>query len=136
MIQHEKAPQTLASVAGTPAVSLASISEIAGAGCCGPLNSCAILASIGDVPYVWDIRNDTITWGDNLCRVLKIADPALAATGKSYASLLAADNPYTRFDAVISSPHRDEGSGVGYEVQYGLAPGADGERLWVEDVGR
>lgn len=136
MIQNEKAPQTLASVAGTPAVSLASISEIAGAGCCGPLNSCAILASIGDVPYVWDIRNDTITWGDNLCRVLKIADPALAATGKSYASLLAADNPYTRFDAVISSPHRDEGSGVGYEVQYGLAPGADGERLWVEDVGR
>jgi diguanylate cyclase (GGDEF)-like protein len=104
---------------------------------CDPLSAQTILDSIGDVPYVWDIARDTILWGANLSRALKIADRLTVATGKTYATLLAADNPYTRFDAVIRSPHRDDGTGVLYEVQYGLNPtGNEGERLWVEDIGR
>jgi diguanylate cyclase (GGDEF)-like protein len=135
--QNGKAPQTVGGVAGAPAGNRVSMPETANTGCCGGLNTCDILISIGDVPYAWDIANDTITWGSNLCRVLKIADPALAATGKSFASLLAPDNSYTRFDAVVRSPHRDEGDGVAYEVQYGLIPPNNGdERLWLEDVGR
>jgi diguanylate cyclase (GGDEF)-like protein len=100
------------------------------------LNACNILASIGDVPYVWDIVADKIAWGANLTQVLGLPDPEAAATGKSYAKLLCPDNAFTRFDAVMASPHCDEGAGVVYEVQYGLTgPGAS-EKLWVEDVGR
>lgn len=136
MTHNEKAARTISGAAGTPPSGPGRTLENAPTGCCGGLDTCAILASIGDVPYVWDVANDTIVWGQNLGRTLNITDPALAATGKSYASLLAADNAHTRFDAVINSPHRDEGSGVAYEVQYELAPDADGRRLWVEDVGR
>lgn len=136
MTQNEKARQMVASVARMPAGSRFSSPQSADTECSCALNACGILASIGDLPYVWDIASDRVSWGSNLCRVLKIADPALAATGKSYAHLLAPDNPYTRFDAVMRSPHRDRGDGVAYELQYGLQPPRDGEQLWLEDVGR
>lgn len=137
MTQNENAPRTVGSAVGASVRNRVSNPENANGGCGCGLNACDILASIGDVPYVWDLASDTISWGSNLSHVLKIGDPALAATGKSYARLLAADNPCTRFDAVVRSQLRDGGEGVAYEVQYGLMPTGDGgETLWLEDVGR
>jgi diguanylate cyclase (GGDEF)-like protein len=99
------------------------------------LDPAAILASVGEAAYAWTIASDALVWGDNVCEVLKIADPATVASGRTYAQLLGSDNPHTRFDAVMRSPHRDEGAGIGYEVQYALAV-EGGAKLWIEDVGR
>jgi diguanylate cyclase (GGDEF)-like protein len=96
-----------------------------------------VFAAVGEAPYAWRIDSDAIAWGDNAAEVLKIADANLIATGRGFAKLLDADNVHTRFDAIVRSSGKDNGTGVPYQVQYGLRPkpGTDA-RLWIEDVGR
>ena len=98
-----------------------------------------ILSSIGEAVYDWDLATDRLTWGPNLCDVLGIADAGLIATGLAYAERLAPKSPSSRFEAVLKSPERDSGTGVAYQVQYGLVieqkSGGD-RRMWIEDTGR
>ena len=61
---------------------------------------------------------------------------AAISSGRNYAKLLAADAATSRFDAVMKSPARDEGSGVPYQVQYALHPAGADKSLWIEDIGR
>ena len=49
------------------------------------LDPAAILASVGEVPYVWSIADDTLAWGANVADVLKLRDRAAIATGRGYA---------------------------------------------------
>jgi diguanylate cyclase (GGDEF)-like protein len=101
------------------------------------LDTAQILASIGEVAYEWHIASDALVWGANLRDILKIDDPQMAASGRSYAKLLIGDNVQTRFDAVTRSTTRDEGAGVPYELQYCLSPQPGGDaKLWIEDTGR
>ena len=98
-----------------------------------------ILSSIGEAVYDWDLVTDRLTWGPNLCDVLGIADAGLLATGLAYAECLAPESPSSRFEAVLKSPEHDAGTGVAYQVQYGLviAQRAGGDRcMWIEDTGR
>ena len=101
----------------------------------GPLDAAAILTSIGEVAYEWEIATDALAWGRNAGEVLMLGDPASIATGRSFARFLDPDNLITRFDAVSQSSHQDDGRGVPYRIEYALQP-RPGTRLWVEDVGR
>ncbi len=94
----------------------------------------AILRSVGEVAYVWDIATDVLAWGDNAADVLKVA-PSDLATGRAYAALLDRATTTTRFDAITQATGPHDGTGVAYEATYAL-PGTDGTTLWVEDVGR
>lgn len=100
------------------------------------LDCAAILASVGEVAYRWDIANDALSWGTNAAAVLKVADPSAIASGRAYAKQLDPCTTVGRFDAVMKSGQRDEGTGVAYQVQYALRPDASGKGLWVEDTGR
>ena len=82
----------------------------------------AIMASIGETPYQWSIDSDVLAWGPNATEVLKVGSLAAISSGRNYAKLLAADATTSRFDAVIKSSTRDEGSGVPSQVQYALHP--------------
>src|SRR5579884_850762 len=96
-----------------------------------------ILASVGEVAYDWRIETDVLLWGQNVAQVLLIHDPSRIATGRAFAELLEAENVQARFDAVMQSRQRDEGHGVGYQIQYCLRPEAGSEtKLWIEDTGR
>ena len=99
------------------------------------LDPTQILASVGEVPYQWDLVSDALTWGANAVEVLTVRDRAAIATGRSYAQLVDSEATLTRFDVVTNSPHRDEGAGVPYQVQYLLCPD-DESSLWIEDTGR
>jgi diguanylate cyclase (GGDEF)-like protein len=97
----------------------------------------AILVSTGAVPYEWHIATDAIVWGDSAGAVLEVPKPALIATGSAYARLVDQQDGRTRFDAVMNSGMKDDGSGVPYEVQYALKPTPDSAPLhWIEDSGR
>jgi diguanylate cyclase (GGDEF)-like protein len=102
-----------------------------------PLDTAGILVSVGDVPYDWRIDSDQLAWGANVTDVLLIRDVAAISTGRGYAQFLQADNAQARFDVVTQTGRRDEGRGVGYQIQYGIRPepGSD-TKLWVEDTGR
>ena len=54
----------------------------------GVLDPAAILASVGEVPYVWSIADDTLAWGAKVTDVLKLRDRAAIMTGRGYAQTL------------------------------------------------
>src|SRR5690606_33909514 len=100
------------------------------------LGPAGIMASVGDVPYVWSIESDALVWGEAAATMLSGGGMASIATGRAYARWLTADSPGSRFDAVMNSQGRDEGSGVPYQAQYALKPPRATAVLWIEDVGR
>ena len=100
------------------------------------LDPSTIMVSVGEVPYEWTIASDEIAWGANVADVLLVRDREVIASGRGYAKLLDPDTALTRFDAVMKSPHRDEGGGVPYQVQYSLRPANAETTLWIEDTGR
>jgi diguanylate cyclase (GGDEF)-like protein len=99
----------------------------------------AILESIGEVVYDWDILSDRLTWGPNVLKVLGAA-PGQISSGRVYGELLTPDSVSSRFSAISMSSARDEGAGVPYQARYGLSFGASGGRskqtVWIEDTGR
>jgi diguanylate cyclase (GGDEF)-like protein len=101
------------------------------------LDPSEILASVGEVLYRWDIKNDVLTWSANVADVLLVGDTNAIGSGRAYAQLLEPDNAQAPFDAIVKSTQRDEGQGVAYRIQYAVRPDAGSEtRLWVEDAGR
>jgi diguanylate cyclase (GGDEF)-like protein len=92
---------------------------------------------VGEVAYDWRVDTDVLLWSANVADVLLVRDPSAMSTGRGYAQLLEAENAQARFDAVMQSNKRDDGHGVGYQIQYGVRPDPASEtRLWVEDTGR
>jgi diguanylate cyclase (GGDEF)-like protein len=95
-----------------------------------------ILASVGEVPYLWRLDTDRLLWGANVADVLKVGADAMD-TGAAYAALVGDKSTETRFGAVMRSERRDDGAGVPYLIQYCLCTNAAAaDELWVEDSGR
>jgi diguanylate cyclase (GGDEF)-like protein len=96
-----------------------------------------IFTSVGEVPYEWHIESDTLTWGPNAATVLEVPDGSAIASGRAFAALVEQQDGQARFDAVMRSARRDEGSGVPYQVEYALRPTPNSAPLhWIEDTGR
>jgi diguanylate cyclase (GGDEF)-like protein len=102
----------------------------------GAIDPNAIIASVGEVAYVWRLDTDAITWGPNIGAVLAIHDPAAIASGRAFADLVDPNSGPSRADAVRRSPARDDGMGVAYELQYALRLPDAPAPSWVEDTGR
>ncbi len=104
----------------------------------GP-DAAAILGSIGEVLYLWDISSDRLDWGPGHAAVLGPFARLDLSTGMAFGSLISAENGSSRYDAVFHAVERDEGVGVAYQLVYALAPkpgiGAPSP-LWLEDTGR
>ena len=97
----------------------------------------AIFISTGAVPYAWRLDTDELAWGANAGEVLAVPNAALIASGCAYARLVDQQDGRTRFDAVLNSGTKDDGTGVPYQVQYALRPTPDSAPLhWIEDSGR
>ncbi|MBM3530137.1 MAG: bifunctional diguanylate cyclase/phosphodiesterase [Alphaproteobacteria bacterium] len=100
------------------------------------VDAAAIMASVGEVPYCWDIASDALTWGGDAAGLIKAENAAALSSGRAYAKLLDPATTASRFDAVMKSSQRDDGRGVAYQLQYALRAGPDGAVLWIEDTGR
>jgi diguanylate cyclase (GGDEF)-like protein len=96
----------------------------------------AILASIGDAAYEWQIDTDILLWTGNAAAVLGVAGAEAISSGNAYARLIDAAGGQSRVDAVQQSGQRDTGAGVAYRVQYAIKNGDAGEKTWLEDTGR
>ncbi len=99
----------------------------------------AVLASIGEVVYVWDIGTDRLNWGANLPETLGEMGKLDLSTGLAFGERIAAESVESRYDAIFKSESEDSGAGVPYQVVYALAPPRDwgpSAPVWVEDTGR
>ncbi|MGP8192889.1 MAG: putative bifunctional diguanylate cyclase/phosphodiesterase [Methylovirgula sp.] len=101
----------------------------------------AILISIGEVVYDWDLITDQLVFGPNIAEVLKLPGFAANSTGRAFAEYLSSASPSSRYEAIMESREPDIGRGVSYRVIYGLAErrqdaGAKAVLVWIEDNGR
>lgn len=94
----------------------------------------AVLASIGETLYDWDVVSDRLTWGASAAKTLKV-DVAALASGRAFAQLVVPDAGTSRYDCITRTKERDAGFGVQFQTIYALRP-PGGEPIWVEDTGR
>lgn len=98
-----------------------------------------VLPSIGEVVYHWDIATDRLSWGPNLAETLGPIARADLGAGHSYGERVSRESCASRYDAVMQSGQTDEGSGVPYQLVYGLTQPRElgpAPVVWVEDTGR
>ena len=90
-----------------------------------------------DVSYDWNLLTDRIVWGSGLAGVAEFASEQAFVTGVAYAEHLAPVSPSSRYEAIIAGGF-DTGSGVPFQVVYGLVPygRSPAPPVWVEDRGR
>lgn len=95
------------------------------------------LHAVDEVAYHWVIETDEVNWSSNAEQVLGCAISQIA-TGRSYASLLDAENFTSRYDTIMRTSATDDGDGVVYQIEYLFRPdGRLGKRaIWLEDCGR
>jgi diguanylate cyclase (GGDEF)-like protein len=98
-------------------------------------NPSSILGALDAVVYDWDIATDRLAWGPNVARTLRDVAEAALISGEAFAGFVTADSEASRYLAVFNNLAVDEGHGVAFRVQYGLA-GSAGASVEVEDFGR
>ncbi len=98
-----------------------------------PLDPRAILTSIGEVVYDWDLASDALTWGVNAAEVFRLPDLGLFSTGKAFAAATEPQSGETRA-AAVAATRADEGTGVPYATRYALRVGD--RVIPIEDTGR
>jgi len=102
------------------------------------VDSRAILNSIGEVIYDWDLITDRLCWGENLARALPSLAEIDLSSGMAFGALLAPESSTSRYDEIVKSERADEGSGVLYQITYAIVPprevGGAGS-IWLEDTG-
>lgn len=95
----------------------------------------AVLTSIGEVIYDWNVETDALAWSANACEVLGIADPGSIATGAAFALMAEPGSGINRNETISLARETDEGVGIPFRTRYNLRlPGE--RRLAVEDSGR
>ena len=99
----------------------------------GP-DATAILTSIGEAAYEWQIDTDVLRWSDNAAAVVGVTDIADIATGRAYALRLDADAGQSRAETVASE-QVPPAAGAPYQLQY-VFKRLDGKKSWLEDTGR
>jgi diguanylate cyclase (GGDEF)-like protein len=100
-----------------------------------PFDPRAILTSIGESVYDWDLSSDALSWGLNATEVFGLADIGQLSTGRAFALAVEPDSGITRLDAILASQDVDTGTGVPYRTRYALRLKGD-RPVFVEDTGR
>jgi len=99
----------------------------------------AILSSIGQASYIWDIQKDKLSWSENFFELAGFKPNVDVSSARAFEKLLSSDSQQTRF-AVIQADERTDTNEDGYSYQcvYAINPSNlnGGKILWLEDLGR
>ena len=96
----------------------------------------AVLTSIGETVYAWDVRADRISWSANAAELLHVPSLTAIDSGEKFSAHLDLDDQKTLRG---QGPVAGQGSAPdhGYQTQYTFLPRSQSgpRRLWLEDVG-
>lgn len=101
-----------------------------------PPDPLAILSSVGEAVYDWDLLTDALRWSPDAARLLGIDDLEGFVTGRGFHAMTAGASAYTRRDAILGGDRSDTGNGVAYQIRYGLQTGDTRRIVWIDDTGR
>jgi diguanylate cyclase (GGDEF)-like protein len=98
------------------------------------LQTSAILASLGQAAFIWDLTSDTIGWSDHVGEVFPDIPQAQLASGAEFAKLIEPERSI-RSDALTYSPPTHGEEGVPYRIEYGVRTSVSAAVLWIEETG-
>ena len=101
-----------------------------------PPDPLAILSSVGEAVYDWDLLTDALRWSPDAARLLGVDDLEGFVTGRGFHAMTAGASAYTRRDAILGGDRSDTGNGVAYQIRYGLQTGDTRRIVWIDDTGR
>jgi diguanylate cyclase (GGDEF)-like protein len=94
----------------------------------------AILASLGQAAFVWDVAADTIAWSNNAASVFADIPPESLAKASEFAKLIEPSRSI-RMEALGQSAPLRSGEGVAYRIEYGVRTSTSAPVIWIEETG-
>ena len=94
----------------------------------------AILASLGQAAFVWEIATDAISWSDHAGAVFADIPKASLSNGAEFAGLIE-PNRAIRSEALRLSPAAHGAGGTRYRIEYGVRANMSDPLLWIEETG-
>ena len=98
------------------------------------LDASGLLAALGHASFDWDIASDAIQWSDNAASVFGGIPLDALAKASELAKLIESLRG-VRADAILNGSTKDTGSGVAYQIEYGVRASTSAELIWVEEAG-
>lgn len=101
------------------------------------LDLVAVLSSVQETAYQWDVASDRRVWAVNAQDVLRVSRLSDIATDSAFQMLIAPEHAGRRRAAMVSDAPAG-GNGIPFRVQYQFHPDGHcgGRALWLEDHGR
>jgi diguanylate cyclase (GGDEF)-like protein len=94
----------------------------------------AILASLGQAAFVWDIASDAMAWTDHARSIFPDIPAAALGTGADFSKLIEPSRTI-RSDALTGAPSASQSEGVPYRIEYGVRAKTSADVLWIEECG-
>ncbi len=101
----------------------------------GEPRAAAILASLDQMAFVWDIASDAMTWSDRNVSVFRDLPESALASGAAFAQLIEPSRAI-RAEALTPSIMADHGHGAPYRIEYGVRAATSAPIVWIEECGR
>jgi len=99
-----------------------------------PPQASAILASLGQTVFVWDIATDAIAWSNHASSFFPGIPVASLASGAEFAKLIEPERSI-RMDALGHAPPAHGSDGAPYRIEYGVRASVSAPVLWIEETG-
>ncbi|WP_454616080.1 putative bifunctional diguanylate cyclase/phosphodiesterase [Bradyrhizobium cenepequi] len=93
-----------------------------------------ILASLGQVTFVWDIASDALVWSDNVAAVFRDLPPEALASGAAFSRLIEPSRAI-RSDALGQPAPLRGGEDIPYRIEYGVRASTSAPVIWIEETG-
>jgi diguanylate cyclase (GGDEF)-like protein len=94
----------------------------------------AILASLGQAAFIWDVTTDSIAWSEDVAAVFPDITAERLASGAEFSNLIEPARS-VRSDAFIPSPAAHGGEGAPYRIEYGVRANTSTPVQWIEETG-
>jgi diguanylate cyclase (GGDEF)-like protein len=94
----------------------------------------AILASLGQAAFVWDIATDAMLWTDHARSVFPEIPATALSSGADFSKLIE-PSPAIRAAVLAGAISKTPGEGVPYRLEYGVRAKTSADVLWIEESG-
>jgi diguanylate cyclase (GGDEF)-like protein len=98
------------------------------------LPASAILASLGQAAFTWDIATDHLIWSEHVAAVFPDIPPERLASGAEFSNLIEPLRS-VRSDALIPSAAAHGADGAPYRIEYGVRANTSTPVQWIEETG-
>jgi diguanylate cyclase (GGDEF)-like protein len=98
------------------------------------LPASAILASLGQAAFTWDIATDHLVWSEHVAAVFPDIPLERLASGAEFSNLIEPSRS-VRSDALIPSQAAHGAEGAPYRIEYGVRANTSASVQWIEETG-